>query len=258
MGSPENEPCRHADEDQHLVTLTNDFEIQATEVTQGQFTALMGYNPAHFGPDGPGASCGTDCPVENVNWHEAVAYCNALSQQAGRAQCYTCTGSQKTVTCEEAVAYSGQAIYACPGYRLPTEAEWEYAYRAGTTEAYYSGPNDAGGCTSCSAVDVNADKIGWYCANAASTTHPVGQKQPNPWGLYDMGGNGWEWCHDRHRKSLGVDAVTDPWGTANGPSRVVRGGSFFFHARYMRAAFRITGTPSFSSYHYTFRCARTS
>jgi formylglycine-generating enzyme required for sulfatase activity len=106
MGSSKSEPCRlNSSEDQHQVTLTHGFEIQSTEVTQGEFSSVMGYNLSYFGPGGGGTNCGTSCPVETVNWSEAAAY-------------------------------SGQKVYTCPGYRLPT-----------------------------------ADKIGWYCANARSTTH---------------------------------------------------------------------------------------
>ena len=109
-----------------------------------------------------------------------------------------------------AVAYSGKNVYVCPGYRLPTAAEWEYAYRAGTTTAYYSGTNASSKCTSCGAVDKNADKIGWYCANANNTTNPVQGKLVNAWGLYDMAGNVWEWCHGWYTGSGPGPPVVDP------------------------------------------------
>jgi len=135
MGSPAAEKCHYTDEEQHDVTLTHDFEIQTTEVTQAQFKALMSYNPSVF------KSCGDNCPVEKVKWYEAAAYCNALSAKIGYAQCYTCTNSGTMVTCTWAVGYENEKTYKCPGYRLPTEAEWEYAYRAGTQTAYYNGAN---------------------------------------------------------------------------------------------------------------------
>ena len=250
MGSPTDEPCRISTrEDLHQVTLTRDFEIESTEVTQGQFEALLGYNPSSF------KNCGTICPVEMVNWHEAVAYCNALSAQATLTPCYTCTGSGTSVTCDVAPAYAGANIYTCPGYRLPTEAEWEYAYRAGTQTAYYSGVNDPAACK-CEG-DANLKPIAWYCGNAGSTTHPVGQKQANAWHLYDMAGNVLEWCHDSYKASLGTGAVSDPWGLASGSTRVLRGGSYSTSAVSARAANRYNSTPTIRYFHYGFRCSRT-
>jgi formylglycine-generating enzyme required for sulfatase activity len=252
MGSPTSEPCRGDDEQQHLVTLTHDYELQETEVTQDQFLALMGYNSA-VKTCSPSATC----PVEMVSWHEAAAYCNALSQKAGKSMCYTCSGSRESANCQEAAGYSGQQVYNCPGYRLPTEAEWEYAYRAGTTTAYYSGVNDAGICSTCWTTDTNADKIGWYCANAGSDTHPVKGKQPNGWGLYDMAGNVWEWCHDWYQSNIGSGPATDPWGSPSGSSRVLRGGSWSNNAYSMRAADRHPHTPTYRFNYLGFRCCRT-
>ncbi len=256
MGSPESEPCRYDDEDQHQVTLTRGFEIQTTEVTQEQFQAVMGYNPSTFGPNGFGPSCGSDCPVEKVSWHEAVAYCNELSAFSGLSQCYQCSGAGKQSSCKVAAAFAGQKIYGCPGYRLPTEAEWEYAYRAGTTTAYYNGPNYP---DHCACDDVNADKIGWYGCNAGGKTRPVGQKQPSVWGLYDMAGNVYELCHDSWQLKLGHAAVTDPVVHSPAGSPVLRGGSFIFYfAGYLRAAHRRSGwnglVPAFVT---GFRCVRT-
>ena len=244
MGSPSTESCRGSDETQHQVTLTHNFEIMTTEVTQAQFTSLMGYSPSNF------ASCGGTCPVEQVNWHEAAAYANALSAKAGLSVCYSCTGSGASVTCSEATAYAGQKVYTCPGYRLPTEAEWEYAYRAGTSTAFYNG-----GITSCTGTDANASKIGWYAANSSNTTHPAGQKTPNAWGLYDMAGNVYEWCHDGYQSSLGSSAVTDPVGS--GSSRVLRGGSWYDSPYFMRAAGRYNHSPTHRNADLGFRCSRT-
>jgi formylglycine-generating enzyme required for sulfatase activity len=254
MGSPTTEPCRQSDEDHHQVTLTHSFEIQATLVTQAEFEALMGYNNSHFGPSGRGSVCGMSCPVENVNWHESAAYCNALSLKAGLTPCYTCSGSGASVSCVEASTYSAHQIYDCPGYRLPTDAEWEYAYRAGTNTAFYNGSNDPTKCTSCS--DAKADAIAWYGCNAAGTTHPVQQKLPNDWGLYDMAGNVWELCHDGYQKYLGFSAVTDPVG-ASAKYRVGRGGAWPHFPSVLRAAHRFGVGPNFRSNRLGFRCART-
>ena len=247
MGSPTTEMCRGTDETQHKVTLTRKFQILATEVTQGEFKGVMGYNPAHF------PACGSVCPVENVSWHEAAAYANAMSKKAGLSACYACTGSGKSVSCQDAAAYDGNKIYTCPGYRLPTEAEWEYAYRAGTTTAFYNG-----GITSCyHAKDNTLDKIGWYscnahvsysgcynhtrswCGSSCMGTNPVGRKQPNAWGLYDMAGNVGEWCHD-WTAGYPSSSVTDPVG-AKAWTRVVRGGSWKSGVKYARAADRQDG-----------------
>jgi formylglycine-generating enzyme required for sulfatase activity len=223
-GSPVSEPCRELDvEDPQQVTLSFGLEITNTEVTQGLFHKAMGYNPSYF------TSCGLDCPVERVNWHEAAAYCNGLSQKQGLSLCYSCSGEKNSVSCQTVSAYSGKNFYQCPGFRLPTEAEWEYAYRAGTSSAYYSGANDTSACSGCSKMDEALDQIGWYLGNSSANysgcehsltdyacgclgTHPVAQKTPNPWGLYDMAGNVFEWCQDLYQKSLGPSAVTDPVG----------------------------------------------
>lgn len=250
MGSPTTEKCRIAKyETQHQVTLNNKFEIQDTEVTQGQFFSMMGYNPSNA------PYCGESCPVEHLSWHEAVAYCSRLSYKAGLTACSSCTGSGKNLTCQEVPSYSGQKIYLCPGYRLPTEAEWEYAYRAGTKSAFYNG-----GITNCysgSGMDPNAEKIAWYKYNSGGDTHQVGQKKPNAWGLYDMAGNVWEWCHDWYQEDLGASSVTDPWGPSTGYYRLMRGGSWFRYPYELRAAYRYAHGGSSRHGSAGFRCVRT-
>jgi cysteine-rich repeat protein len=224
MGSPTDEPGHGSgliDETQHLVTLTRGFEIQTTEVTQGQFEAMMGYNPSYDG------ECGASCPVEFLSWHEAAAYSNGLSAQAGLAACYTCS----FVTCEPSAAYA--TPYDCPGYRLPTEAEWEYAARAGTTDGTYHGTSTLLACEQPNAV---LDPIAWFCGSAEGRSHATGGKAANAWGLYDLLGNVWEWVHDGFDVYPGE--VTDPWGPAAGSIRMVRGGSFINDAQHVRSAMR--------------------
>jgi len=229
-----------------------------TEVTKGQFSALMGY-VAMGAP-----ACSTPaCPANWLTWHETVAYCNALSTKEGLGQCYTCKGNKKNVTCQEANAHVGDRIYTCPGYRLPTEAEWEYAYRAGTTSAFHNGPITD---TSCYGDDSKADVIAWYTKNSFYKTgpssggykpSPVGQKQPNAWGLYDMAGNATEWVHDRYLLDLGSASVTDPWGATSGNERVRRGGDCGSGPWQLRAAFRFKGTADTAYSYFGIRCART-
>ncbi|MFH1130797.1 MAG: formylglycine-generating enzyme family protein [Pseudomonadota bacterium] len=246
MGSLGTEKCRNTDETEHQVTLTHSFEIQAHETTQQEFKDLMKYNAAQF------TSCGMDCPVETANWHEAVAYCNMLSAGKSLAECYTCSGSGSAMTCEEATSYSGANVYNCPGYRLCTEAEWEYAYRAGTTTALYNGD-----ITNCTAADANAEKIAWYSDNSNYSTHSVGKKQPNKWGLFDMAGNVWEWCHDWYQEDLGTSTVSDPWGPSTGQYRVLRGGAYVEYSKLLRAARRTASIPGAWNKKFGFRCCRT-
>jgi cysteine-rich repeat protein len=227
MGSPLNEPGRLDDETPHQVTLTQDFEIQTTEVTQGQFEALMGYNPSYD------RECGSTCPVEYLSWHEAAAYCNGLSAQAGLAACYTCF----LVDCEPSAAYG--TPYECPGYRLPTEAEWEYAARAGTTTGTYNGTSTLMDCTNPNPI---LDPIAWFCGNSGNSLHATGGNTANAWGLYDVLGNVNEWVHDWYDTYPGD--VSEPWGPVAGSSRVLRGGCFNLGPRLARAAFRDDLVPS--------------
>jgi formylglycine-generating enzyme required for sulfatase activity len=229
MGSPAEEEERQDDETQHEVTLTRAFMIQTTGVTQAQFESVMGYNPSWT------ERC-NECPVEGLSWHEAAAYCNALSCRAGLEPCYACEGRWGSVECEPA-----GSPYDCPGYRLPTEAEWEYAARAGTTTATYNGESDYD--LPWGASNPVLDPIAWHGGNSGDSTYPVGQKRANAWGLYDMLGNVSEWCNDWYQEDLGSGAVTDPWGPAGGSERVVRGCCFAGGAWCFRAALRAASPP---------------
>ncbi len=193
MGSPRSETDPRPDEVLHKVTLTQSIEMGTHEVTQAQYESVMGTNPSAF--------TGSDNPVEQVSWHDAVEFCLRLSDLP-----------------EEKAAGNE--------YRLPTEAEWEYACRAGTTTNYSFG--------------ANASKLGdyaWFDKNSGGSTHPVGKKSANRFGLYDMHGNVWEWCQD-WQGDLPSGPVSDPQGPSLGKNRSDRGGGFSDTPVYMRSALR--------------------
>lgn len=253
MGSPQSEIGRDDDEgDVHRVRLTRSFYMGKYEVTQGQWEAVMGNNPSWF------QNCSKDCPVEQVNWWEAVSYANALSRMEKLEECYELKGCQrqpganKDMICES-VRFKG---LACSGYRLPTEAEWEYAARAGSQAPLYV----AGYTVKGENFVPELDAIAWYAGNSGVTyqggydcsswaqrqrpaklcgTQPVGRKKPNAFGLYDMLGNVYEWVGDWYRDTYNrTRPAVDPLGPADGFSRVYRGGSWRSLARFCRAADR--------------------
>ena len=192
MGSPANESGRYDDEMQHRVTLSKGFYMQTTEVTQGQWRAIMGSSPSKF------SNCGEDCPVEQVSWDDVQTFISKLNRKKG--------GNR---------------------YRLPTEAEWEYAARAGSTARFCYGDDEG-----------RLSEYAWYSGNSGGKTHPVAQKQPNAWGLYDMHGNVYEWCQDWYDKNYPSGNVTDPTGPSSGSLRVLCGGSWSSLAEFCRSAIR--------------------
>jgi formylglycine-generating enzyme required for sulfatase activity len=216
MGSPEDEPQRDSDETQHEVALTQGYYMQTTEVTQGQWKAVMGSNPSYF------SSCGDDCPVEEVSWNKIQEFITALNAQEKTSQ-----------------------------YRLPTEAEWEYAARAGSNK-----PFAFGDCLSTTDANYNGNYPLSGCPKGDYRGHPieVGSLKANAWGLYDMNGNVWEWCQDWYG-SYPTNSVTDPVGATSGSSRVIRGGGWYSDASYCRSANRYNYSPGSTSYNVGFRLA---
>jgi len=199
IGSPTSETDRYEDEKQVDVTLTEGFYLQTTEVTQWQWRAVMGKNPSFF------QDCGDNCPVEHVSWNDVQEFIHQLNLKEG-----------------------------VDIYRLPTEAEWEYACRAGSKKRFCYGDDEQ-----------RLREYAWFAENSEGRTHPVGQKKPNAWGLYDMHGNVWEWCQDWYGEYPGK-AVIDPKGPSKGPKRVNRGASVVNASWNVRNALRTSDPPDFN------------
>ena len=209
MGSPSDESGRDSDEGpQHRVTISS-FYMMTTEVTQGMWREVMGSNPSHFKGD--------NLPVESVSWNDVQEFLTKLNRRdPGK------------------------------GYRLPSESEWEYACRAGTTTKYHSGNGES-----------DLGRVGWYRGNSDNRTHPVGQKSPNSWGLYDMHGNVWEWCEDWYHSSYNNAPIDgSAWISPSGSGRVLRGGSWGYDAGACRSADRYGDGPSDRDSNLGFRLAR--
>jgi formylglycine-generating enzyme required for sulfatase activity len=222
----------------HRVTLTRGFYMSRTPITQDEYYAVMGVHPSHFhGGAGREAASGEvqgKRPVENVSWYAALVFCNTLSILEGRTPVYRINGSTDPAiwgtipTMNNETWNAVTMVSGATGFRLPTEAEWEYACRAETTTAYNTGANIS-------------DTTGWYNANSNNRTREVGKKPPNKFGLYDMHGNVKEWVWDWHG-SYTSTAKTNPTGPSSGTYRVARGGSWVHSAPALRSAYRQTTT----------------
>ncbi|MFC1490874.1 formylglycine-generating enzyme family protein, partial [Candidatus Latescibacterota bacterium] len=196
-----------ADEKPTRTVSLSGFDMSSTEITQAQYESIVDDNPSNFKLD-------DNRPVERVNWTDAITYCNKLSEKIGLEPCYNLS--------------SGVCDFTKSGFRLPTEAEWEYACRAESGLEYSLGDGESA-----------LDRAGWYQRNSNDNTHPAGQKTQNNWGLYDTHGNVWEWCNDWYDNAAYSSAGTDnPKGPSSGSDRVVRGGSWIDSPKDCRSAKR--------------------
>lgn len=223
----DKEAFRH-EKKQRIVRISRGYWIGEAEVTQKQYVGLVKSNPSHF------KRCGERCPVEGVNWYDAARYANKLSEAEGVQKCFVGEGEKIRGVGD------GKGDYVrCRGWRLPTEAEWEYAARAGEKTARYG----------------KIDEIAWYLHNSGNKTHPVGQKKPNVWGLYDTLGNVWEWTYSGYGAEEQQIAV-DPVGASQGDLRILHGGCWFSHRGATRITFLHLSIPEDANAHYGFRLVR--
>jgi len=237
---------RDVDDRHHSVTLTKAFWLGQTPVTQAQWQAVMGTSPSEFKGN-------PNHPVERVTWYDAIEFCNRLTAMANQADarlgltpCYRISEIQRRGGQDgPIVSAEVELIEGANGYRLPTEAEWEYSCRAGTMTTYSFGDDES-----------MLAKHAWFDENSGFGTHPVATKRSNAWGLFDMHGNVWEWCWDWYGE-YPRGAVTDPQNPRSGLNRVLRGGHWLSISRHCRAAFRYDNLPVNRNSSSGYRVART-
>ncbi|MDR2941531.1 MAG: formylglycine-generating enzyme family protein [Treponema sp.] len=241
MGSQLTEPGRYDNEVKHRV-MVNSFYIAKYEVTQEEYQDIMGTNPSIF-TEG-------NLPVESVSWYEAIEYCNKLSEREGLIPVYKIDKLRRelnSISEYDNLRWTVTIDPEADGYRLPTEAEWEYAAKGGnknSSDYLYSGGND-----------INA--VAWYYKNSRNGSHPVGTKSPNSLGIYDMSGNVWEWCWDWYGDYYTSGVLQkNPAGASWGQGRVLRGGSWSNSVRSVRSAVRGYSCPSNRNMGFGFRIAR--
>ena len=245
MGCPvEQESCNFDESPVHSVTISN-FSIGKYEVTQEEWESLMGGNPSFF------RDCGNNCPVDSVSWYEAIVFCNRLSEKENLRPCYYSDKEYTIVFGKSGQSWNlpnvGEVYWQkdAEGYRLPTEAEWEFAARGGIKSKgfLYSGGNEI-------------SEVAWWRDNSSNQTHPVGSKDPNELGLYDMSGNVDEWCWDWYIGDYNCARTCQPTGPNNGSTRVIRGGLWFSREHGCRISDRGWDQPDVHSNRFGFRLAK--
>lgn len=250
MGSPTTEPNRSTDENFRTandgdVTLTQSFYMGKYQVTQEQYFAVTGTNPSSFSSNPASEEIQGNRPVERVTWFDAIEFCNKLSELEGLTPVYTITG-RTPESGYPITAATVNANWDNNGYRLPTEAQWEYACRAGTQTRWHSGEDES-----------LLGNYAWFSGNSGNRTHQVGLKLPNAWGLYDMHGNVREWCWDWFVASYSnAGGNVDPTGASSGSDRVFRGGGWYGSGRVLRSACRFRFSPDGRSDDLGFRVLR--
>ena len=252
MGSPDTEVGRGSNETEHSVILTKGFYMGKYEVTQDQYQKVMGTNPSNFTSNPDSGEIQEKRPVEMVSWYDALVFCNKLSIKEGLTPVYSINGKTDpdewgTVPTVSSATWNGvEPNWNANGYRMPTEAELEYACRAGTSNPY----NPVWDGTTV------ANAPGWYVDNSESKTHEVGKKPPNGWGLYDMHGNVRELCWDSYGGNYPIGSQIDPIGAESNAYRVMRGGWCNNIARHLRSASRDYDSKWYRSNSIGFRVVR--